>query len=551
MLNSISGKNYKAFEEFELNISPITVLLGANSCGKSSIINLFLLLSQTIDSIEDLKGPLRLNGHNVGLGESINIIRNKDVNNNIEFSFDIESKALAKMSQRILNAPVRNFSMLIQFYEHFSTSFKNKETKEQFEILKGRLDRDDVISKNSIPEILKVVKLLKDEPNIKDIELFNFEHDDFIDVVKELNKISFTSFTPKYISYSLCNNITNVHDINFTIDEITLKNKKSQTIISINFNKKTSKSDIISDNLLPEISESLLSSINVNSLSLREYNGVNLEKKPRGFNFIDEIKKDINKKLSKIIESTIYLSVDELFKSLNSENITHITPLRAEPRRYYLLDKTANHKALNTMDGTSLAEVLKNTPSLVKKINNLIESFNLEISIDPTNEIIHQIIVHQDGLPLDITDVGFGISQFLPIIVQSLICPKGSIVLIEQPEIHLHPKMQTWLMDCLCEIALKEEKKIIIETHSDVMIKRLQLRMIDEDYDISREHVNIYNLERLQSKNEKIKTVMNRVEITDFSEIIWPNGFLDYEINDSIKFEELKFSLMKKASNRV
>ncbi|EGR0106703.1 AAA family ATPase, partial [Vibrio vulnificus] len=58
MLNRISGKNYKAFEDFNLQISPLTILLGANSCGKSSLINLFLLLSQTIDSINELKGPL-------------------------------------------------------------------------------------------------------------------------------------------------------------------------------------------------------------------------------------------------------------------------------------------------------------------------------------------------------------------------------------------------------------------------------------------------------------------------------------------------------------
>ncbi|EIO4079431.1 AAA family ATPase, partial [Vibrio vulnificus] len=362
---------------------------------------------------------------------------------------------------------------------------------------------------------------------------------------------SFTSLTPHHISYTLSNNQTSNNDVNFGIKSVSIKNKRDQNIISVDFCSKVSTSEIISEELMPDISHDLLNSMDTTSLSLRNESQRSEAEHPRRINFLEEIRNHLNTTPSKIIEKLIYISIDELFRSINTENITHITPLRAEPRRYYLLDKTANHKTLNTMDGTGLAEVLKSNSELVEKINGLIKNFNLKISIDPTNEIIHQIIVHQDGLPLDITDVGFGISQFLPIIVQSLRCPKGSIILIEQPEIHLHPKMQTWLMDCLSEIALSEEKKIIIETHSDVMIKRLQLRMIDSKFPISREHVEIYNLERCSDGRGKIKTVMNNVRITDYSEIIWPDGFLDYEINDSIKFEELKFDLMRKANPGV
>ncbi|EIO4079184.1 AAA family ATPase, partial [Vibrio vulnificus] len=147
MLNRISGKNYKAFEDFNLQISPLTILLGANSCGKSSLINLFLLLSQTIDSINELKGPLRLNGHNVGLGESINILRNKDVNNNIEFSFSLESISLTKLSQSILNSPIRNFGGIVQFYEHFSKTISNKEIDLQLKKLQEKFGRNDSLTK--------------------------------------------------------------------------------------------------------------------------------------------------------------------------------------------------------------------------------------------------------------------------------------------------------------------------------------------------------------------------------------------------------------------
>ena len=75
MLKSFSGKNYKAFSEFELSLKPLTILLGANSCGKSALINSFLMLSQTLDTTAFSESALRLNGSKVGMGEALNLVR--------------------------------------------------------------------------------------------------------------------------------------------------------------------------------------------------------------------------------------------------------------------------------------------------------------------------------------------------------------------------------------------------------------------------------------------------------------------------------------------
>ncbi|KRR52436.1 hypothetical protein EC2874_22152 [Escherichia coli VL2874] len=77
MLTKFSGKNYKAFKDFSFEIKPITVLLGANSCGKSALINSLLMFSQTAETINISESALRLNGNKVGMGESLNIIREK------------------------------------------------------------------------------------------------------------------------------------------------------------------------------------------------------------------------------------------------------------------------------------------------------------------------------------------------------------------------------------------------------------------------------------------------------------------------------------------
>lgn len=67
MIKKIRFVNYKAFKEGEIKIKPITILLGANSVGKSSIVNLLLMLQQTASS-NTYKSALRLHGENVSMG---------------------------------------------------------------------------------------------------------------------------------------------------------------------------------------------------------------------------------------------------------------------------------------------------------------------------------------------------------------------------------------------------------------------------------------------------------------------------------------------------
>jgi len=85
-----------------------------------------------------------------------------------------------------------------------------------------------------------------------------------------------------------------------------------------------------------------------------------------------------------------------------------------------------------------------------------------------------ELLVVLANQKLRIDNVGYGVSQVLPIIVEALDCPKKSWLSVQQPEVHLHPKAQAALGDLLFEIAEQEEKKFLIETHSDYMIDRFR-----------------------------------------------------------------------------
>jgi len=88
-----------------------------------------------------------------------------------------------------------------------------------------------------------------------------------------------------------------------------------------------------------------------------------------------------------------------------------------------------------------------------------------------------ELLVTLSGSPLRINSVGYGVSQSLPVIVEMLVRPKNTWFAIQQPEVHLHPKAQAALGDLLFQMADSEQKRFLIETHSDFMIDRFRQNM--------------------------------------------------------------------------
>ena len=79
-----------------------------------------------------------------------------------------------------------------------------------------------------------------------------------------------------------------------------------------------------------------------------------------------------------------------------------------------------------------------------------------------------------------ITDVGFGVSQVLPVLVQCFYVPEGSTVVFEQPDIHLHPSVQAGLADVFIDAWKRRNVQIIVESHSEHLLNRLQRRIAEE-----------------------------------------------------------------------
>jgi predicted ATPase len=122
----------------------------------------------------------------------------------------------------------------------------------------------------------------------------------------------------------------------------------------------------------------------------------------------------------------------------------------------------------------------------------------------------------------DLTNVGVGVSQVLPILVQSLLAEKGSTLIFEQPELHLHPRVQTRLADFFISMTMLK-KQCIVETHSEYLINRLRYQSAVSEGDEISKNVIMYFVE-----NQGGKSTYRPVKINKFGVIEdWPKGFFD------------------------
>ena len=130
-------------------------------------------------------------------------------------------------------------------------------------------------------------------------------------------------------------------------------------------------------------------------------------------------------------------------------------------------------------------------------------------------------IPQSDGLH-HLTHVGVGVSQVLPILVMCLLARQKKILLLEQPELHLHPKVQTLLGDFFISLALCH-KQCIVETHSEYIIDRLRLRIAESQKSLLQNLTKIYFVEKLQGNS-----VFKEVKINEYGAIVdWPDDFFD------------------------
>jgi predicted ATPase len=455
----ISINNFKSIGSLaNYKMKPLTILSGTNSSGKSSFIQLLLLLKQTIEDNSAYR-PLKLDGRLYPIREYKDIIKDKNKENKLKVEFIFNKSELDK-------------------YKDFP-GFNVYDTFDNYELH---------------------ISITFDETEESKVIVSNFE----------------VKFIPEGEGQQ-----------NFTIFE----NNNSK------FSLNTNLPVLVGKDLLPRNSNYLIKKISYTSFIPSEIEIETIVPEIEGF--ASEPSKVLSNEVPKL--EGIKAILNDFFVNLN-----YIGPYRKSPQDGYPENGKNNSVGV---DGANVAEVfceltaslitfykiveVEGNVSFVKAEDTflnaakywLCERFKLCSDIYSKKEADSYVIyvVGLSGITSTIKHVGFGISQILPIIIEGLRISDKETLVLEQPEVHLHPKVQSSLTDFLISL-IEQGKKVIIETHSDHLITRLRRRIAEDQSNQLDDKVLLTFVE------VGIKDVLFRnIAIDDFGiiELPYPEGFIE------------------------
>ncbi len=216
--------------------------------------------------------------------------------------------------------------------------------------------------------------------------------------------------------------------------------------------------------------------------------------------------------------------------SLLMGRVTYLGPLRSFPQRVYSWRGTTwreiGPRGERVIDVMLASE--RNNPDLVRQVSAWLAQMELvsDFEIQPIDEDKRFYEVRAKAGPSQsessLVDVGFGVSQVLPVVTLLFFAPEGSIVLLEQPELHLHPCAQAHLADLFLHVAETRNLQLIVESHSEHLLRRLQRRIAEGKEKLATpEHIKMYFCQI-----EHGESTIQPVKVDEYGQIAnWPTDF--------------------------
>jgi predicted ATPase len=143
-----------------------------------------------------------------------------------------------------------------------------------------------------------------------------------------------------------------------------------------------------------------------------------------------------------------------------------------------------------------------------------------------------QIRVHIGGKAINLVDVGYGVSQIIPIVVDSLRGHRGGTFLLQQPEVHLHPRAQAELGSFLGALAKQQDKRFVVETHSDHLVDRIRMDVRDGKNGLRPEDVSLLYFDRSSGEAR-----IHQLELDGRGNLVnVPLGYRSFFLNEERRF---------------
>ena len=249
-------------------------------------------------------------------------------------------------------------------------------------------------------------------------------------------------------------------------------------------------------------------------------------------------------------QNSAFLADMELILEQQLQGISYLGPIRSAPERLYTWSgaipedvgwrgESAVQALLSAQDRAyNWRAKARREPfaSIIAKWLQqlgLISSFRVAPIAPDRDEFEVQVKASPRAEEVKLTDVGFGVSQVLPVVVEAFYAPAHSTVIMEQPEIHLHPSVQSALADVLiAAVTAREESEprgvqLIVESHSEHLLRRLLRRVAEGG--IEHSDVALYVCEQTQSGSSRIQ----RLKVDSYGDVLnWPRNFFGDELED-------------------
>ena len=240
-------------------------------------------------------------------------------------------------------------------------------------------------------------------------------------------------------------------------------------------------------------------------------------------------------------------------------HIYYLSPTRVNPRRNYswggghpvhtgqwgdrMIDALLSARVRNLKTLHEAEEVpIEQRVSYWLKEMDLAHSFSLNW-VEAQGSTTYEVRVQKTSSspPVTLVDMGYGLTQFLPVLVLCYYAPAGSTLILEQPGIHLHPKVQSQLADLLIEVVTEKKLQILVESHSEHLLNRLQRRIAEEK--ISANQTALYFC-----RNDEGISNIEQLEMDEFGNIKnWPPKFFGDEMGDLIAMTKAQREREKRA----
>lgn len=230
------------------------------------------------------------------------------------------------------------------------------------------------------------------------------------------------------------------------------------------------------------------------------------------------------------------------------ESISYLGPLRRKPERDYPWNKTkpgdVGSDGRGAIDALLASALLRGEDQ--SYVVNGVSLWLARMKVADRLEVRQQgrsnryeLIVHRDGIACNLRDVGIGISQVLPVLVVSYFAPSGSTIILEEPEIHLHPLAQSVLAELFVTISRERNVRFIVETHSEHLFRRMQTLLAKQE--ISTADSAMYFVER-----DGQAAQLRELNLDEFGRVSnWPTGFFGDALGETREQARLMFERQK------